>query len=186
MSAELTLSFKNPEEKLDQLRRSSLIEFEHLKKDEHPDPPMRALPEHSVAGEKEKGTSFGLDGANDQGIPGSSPNVAEKDFASSDPAPDVRPSSGDRSFAYGDEGSVPQHYSQQDFSSGASSTFGHNFSSSTTQVTSKEQTTSQSSLSSGEQVQAGGMTFTLPTFDNSNPADAQATGDDLSPTQSRS
>lgn len=39
---------KNPEEKLDELRRSSLIEFEHLKKDEHPDPPKRALPEHSI------------------------------------------------------------------------------------------------------------------------------------------
>ncbi|EMD90264.1 glycosyltransferase family 8 protein [Bipolaris maydis ATCC 48331] len=44
----------NPEEKLDQLRRSSLIEFEHLKKDEHPDPPLRELPEHSV-GDAAKG-----------------------------------------------------------------------------------------------------------------------------------
>ncbi|CAO2653327.1 Nn.00g027380.m01.CDS01 [Neocucurbitaria sp. VM-36] len=42
---------KNPNEKLDQLRRSSLIEFEHLKKDPHPDPPLRALPEHSVVTE---------------------------------------------------------------------------------------------------------------------------------------
>ncbi|KAI5379739.1 nucleotide-diphospho-sugar transferase [Alternaria alternata] len=73
----------NPEEKLDQLRRSSLIEFEHLKKDEHPNPPMRALPEHSVVEKKEAGTSFGLDGANDQAVPGSFPHVAEKDFASS-------------------------------------------------------------------------------------------------------
>lgn len=39
---------KNPNEKLDELRRSSLIEFEHLKKDPHPDLPLRALPEHSV------------------------------------------------------------------------------------------------------------------------------------------
>jgi glycogenin glucosyltransferase len=51
---------KNPEEKLDELRRSSLIEFEHLKKDEHPDPPLRALPEHSVGDEAK-----GVDGAND-------------------------------------------------------------------------------------------------------------------------
>ena len=91
---------KNPEEKLDQLRRSSLIEFEHLKKDEHPNPPMRALPEHSVVEKKEAGTSFGLDGANDQAVPGSFPHIAEKDFASSDPAPDVRPGFGDRSFAH--------------------------------------------------------------------------------------
>ncbi|KAI4714435.1 hypothetical protein J4E89_000115 [Alternaria sp. Ai002NY15] len=171
----------NPEEKLDQLRRSSLIEFEHLKKDEHPNPPMRALPEHSIAGEEKTATSFGLDGANDQGIPGSFPSVVEKDFASSDPAPDVRPSSSDRSFAHGDESSAPQHYSQQDFSSGSSSTFGQNFSSSTSQVTSTEQTTSQSSQS----VQAGGMTFTVPVFEDGTSADAQAAGDDLSPTQSR-
>ncbi|KAH9873298.1 hypothetical protein J1614_005696 [Plenodomus biglobosus] len=38
----------NPLEKLDELRRSSVIEFEHLKQDEHPDPPLRALPEHSI------------------------------------------------------------------------------------------------------------------------------------------
>ena len=126
---------KNPEEKLDQLRRSSLIEFEHLKKDEHPNPPMRALPEHSVVEKKEAGTSFGLDGANDQAVPGSFPHVAEKDFASSDPAPDVRPGFGDRSFAHGDENSAPDHYSKQDFSSGSSSTFGQNFSSSTSQAT---------------------------------------------------
>ncbi|CAA9958885.1 Glycosyltransferase family 8 protein [Pyrenophora teres f. maculata] len=68
----------NPEERLDQLRRSSLMEFEHLKKDEHPDPPLRALPEHSIAGEKEAGAShapLGSDGAND--------GPAEKDFATS-------------------------------------------------------------------------------------------------------
>lgn len=39
---------KNPNEQLEQLRRLSLVEFEHLKKDEHPNPPLRALPEHSV------------------------------------------------------------------------------------------------------------------------------------------
>lgn len=43
---------KNPEAKLDQLRRSSLVEFEHLKKDEHPNPPLRALPEHSIQGDE--------------------------------------------------------------------------------------------------------------------------------------
>lgn len=39
---------KNPEEKLEQLRRSSLIEFEHLKSPNHPKAPLRELPEHSV------------------------------------------------------------------------------------------------------------------------------------------
>jgi len=175
----------NPEEKLDQLRRSSLIEFEHLKKDEHPNPPMRALPEHSVVEKKEAGTSFGLDGANDQAVPGSFPHVAEKDFASSDPAPDVRPGFGDRSFAHGDENSAPDHYSKQDFSSGSSSTFGQNFSSSTSQATAHEQSASHDSLASGQQVQSGGMTFTVPTFDDGTSADVQAAGDELSPTQSR-
>jgi glycogenin glucosyltransferase len=44
--------FKNPEVKLEELRRSSVVEFEHLKKDEHPEPPLRALPEHSVLGDE--------------------------------------------------------------------------------------------------------------------------------------
>jgi glycogenin glucosyltransferase len=43
------MTFKNPEEKLDELRRSSLIEFEHLKQPNHPMAPLRELPEHSVA-----------------------------------------------------------------------------------------------------------------------------------------
>jgi glycogenin glucosyltransferase len=147
---------------------------------------MRALPEHSVVGEREAGTPKGLDGANDQAVPGSFPHVAEKDFASSDPAPDVRSGSHNRSFAHGDESSAPDHYSKQDFSSGSSSTFGQNFSSSTSQVTSPEPTAGHHSLSSGRQVQAGGMTFTVPTFDDGTPADAQAAGDEVSPTQSRS
>lgn len=146
---------------------------------------MRALPEHSAIGEKETGTSFGLDGADDQAVSGSFPHVAEKDFASSDRAPDVRPGSGDRSFAHGDESSAPDHYSKQDFSSGSSSTFGQNFSSSTSQITSHEQAVSHDSLSSGQQVQAGGMTFTVPTFNDGNPADAQGAGDEVSPTQGR-
>jgi glycogenin glucosyltransferase len=39
---------QNPDARLEQLRRSSLVEIEHLTKDPHPDPPLRALPEHSV------------------------------------------------------------------------------------------------------------------------------------------
>lgn len=41
---------KDPQERLEQLRRSSLLEFEHLKSPEHPEPPRRALPAHSVPG----------------------------------------------------------------------------------------------------------------------------------------
>lgn len=43
------LTFKNPNERLEQLRRSSVLEFEHLKQPDHPHPPLRALPEHSVS-----------------------------------------------------------------------------------------------------------------------------------------
>lgn len=40
---------KNPNEKLEQLRRSSVLEFEHLKHPDHSHPPsLRGLPEHSV------------------------------------------------------------------------------------------------------------------------------------------
>ncbi|KAF1834763.1 nucleotide-diphospho-sugar transferase [Decorospora gaudefroyi] len=192
----------DPEEKLDQLRRSSLIEFEHLRKDEHPNPPLRALPEHSVVEHKDDsiphvplsgGSSphgldktMGLDGANDPVVPGSFP-IAEKDFADKPPAPHVRPGSGERSFAHGDESSAPQHYSTQDFSQGSSSTFGHEFSSSTAQPeTSHDQSAGHHSLSSGRQIQAGKTTFTVPTFGDDSSSDAKAAGDDiLSPTQSR-
>jgi glycogenin glucosyltransferase len=158
---------QNPDERLDQLRRSSLIEFEHLKKDEHPNPPLRALPEHSILGENEAST--GSDGANDNPTP-----IAEKDFATQEHAPDVRKGSGQRSFAHGDESVAPQHYSSQDFS-GSSSTFGQNFSSSTEHH-------------GQQQVQSGNMTFNLPDFgDGSSADDAKTGGDDsLSPTQSRS
>ncbi|KAF2742753.1 glycosyltransferase family 8 protein [Sporormia fimetaria CBS 119925] len=47
--------FWNPNEKLEQLRRTSLLEFEHLKSPNHPVPPLRALPQHSVPSPKESG-----------------------------------------------------------------------------------------------------------------------------------
>lgn len=81
---------KNPEEKLDELRRSSLIEFEHLKKDEHPDPPKRALPEHSVDTKAEstdasEGTAkaSGLDDTTASTKPQALPAISSKDFAAS-------------------------------------------------------------------------------------------------------
>ena len=191
---------QNPEEKLDQLRRSSLIEFEHLKKDEHPNPPLRALPEHSVVDSNDRKTShvplsggstphglMGLDGANDQPIPASFPSITEKDFVSNDTAPDVRTGSGERSFAHGDESVAPQHYSSQDFSRAASSTLGQDFSSSTSQqVTSPDQSAGHHSLSGGHQIQApGGNTFTVPSFDDGSATGSKAEGRELSPTTTR-
>jgi glycogenin glucosyltransferase len=48
MKADLSFVLKNPDEMLEQLRRSSVLEFEHLKSPDHPQPPLRKLPEHSV------------------------------------------------------------------------------------------------------------------------------------------
>ncbi|KAF1935641.1 nucleotide-diphospho-sugar transferase [Clathrospora elynae] len=188
----------NPNEKLDQLRRSSLIEFEHLTKDEHPNPPLRALPEHSVVEEKDAATSHaparggsslhGLDkmprhdGANDLIVPGSFSNeqtIEKKDFAGHDPAPDVRAGSGERSFAHGDESTAPQHYSSLDFSSGSASTFGQGFSSEMSH-------SSSSAQQSSHQINSGNLSFTLPDFNDGGSSEAKAAGEDMwSPTQSR-
>ena len=46
--ADFIFYIKNPEEKLEQLQRSSLLEFEHLMAPDHPVAPLRELPEHSV------------------------------------------------------------------------------------------------------------------------------------------
>jgi glycogenin glucosyltransferase len=174
------------------LRRSSLIEFEHLKKDEHPNPPLRALPEHSVVDANDTKTpqdpSMGLDGAKDQAIPGSFPDIADKDFADNDPVPDVRTGSGERSFAHGDESVAPQHYSSQDFSEGGSNTIGQGFSSTMSQpATSPDQTAGHHSLSGGHQLQApgGNMTFTAPSFDDGSASESKAEGHELSPTTTR-
>ena len=78
------LAFKNPNEKLEELRRSSVLEFEHLKQPDHPHPPLRALPEHSVPPDTAvhhhlTGTpSHEYDGASEK----SAEPVAAKDFAS--------------------------------------------------------------------------------------------------------
>ncbi len=57
---------KNPNEQLEQLRRSSLVEFEHLKKDEHPNPPLRALPEHSVLEDEAESSGAPQSGGKEQ------------------------------------------------------------------------------------------------------------------------
>jgi glycogenin glucosyltransferase len=63
---------KDPTEQLEQLRRSSAIEFEHLKSPVHVHPPLRELPETSLeGGELHEQSSVaetnlgGLDGAQD-------------------------------------------------------------------------------------------------------------------------
>ena len=222
----LTLSvFKNPVQMLDQLRRSSLSEFEHLKKDEHPNPPLRALPEHSILEEESTEKTQAPLGSsqpskhdalnqNDEAVPGAFPSekaFAERDFASDIPsdeparqdlsaehtasdahAPAVRSSVSERYFAQEDsttaEGKTTEpHFSTQDFTSGSSSTYGQEFSSSVSQHSADSRQSSQHhSLSSGEQIQAGNTTFTVPGFGENTTADAEAaTADVLSPTQSK-
>jgi hypothetical protein len=89
---------KNPDAKLEQLRRSSLVEIEHLKNDEHPNPPLRALPEHSVMTDEDSSTSraplsggaslHGLDGSSEQtDKPYSAPKVSDELSGSDAPTP---------------------------------------------------------------------------------------------------
>jgi len=195
-----------------------------LKKDEHPNPPLRALPEHSVLEEHGKGTSHVLlsggssphgldgianaDGSADSQMPGAFPGtlgIAQKDFVgasasinsaqqSRGPAPDVRSSGSGRLFAPGgftsggDKAPTSQQLSSKDFTSGSTSTFGQNFSSSVSQDSNTAQHSSSPhhSLSTGHQVQAGKMTFTVPDFGENGAGEAAPIGDDvLSPTQSR-
>ena len=195
-----------------------------MKKDEHPNPPLRALPEHSVLEEHGKGTSHvplsggssphGLnqmanaDGSADSKMPGSfpgTPGIGQKDFAgasaaidsaqqSSGRAPDVRSSESGRFFAPGgftsggEKASTLQHLWSNDVISGSTSTLGQNFSSSVSQHSNASQHSSSQhhSLSTGQQVQAGKMTFTVPDFGENGAGEAAPVGNDtLSPTQSR-
>ncbi|KAL6709357.1 glycogenin glucosyltransferase [Coniothyrium glycines] len=188
----------NPTEKLDQLRRSSLVEFEHLTKDEHPNPPLRSLPEHSVLTKEaqtgrhasygsEKITSTGS--VSESQVPGAfpvTPGIVQKDFASN-PAQEARDSERGRFFSSGGlttgEHTESQHFSSRDFASGSSSTFDQNFSSST------EHSSSQREFSSTSQtVQAGKTTFSLPEFGGSKGPEPKTTStvdDNPSPVRSR-
>jgi glycogenin glucosyltransferase len=168
---------QNPNAKLEQLRRSSLIEIEHLTKDPHPDPPLRALPEHSVLENEESPTvhpalsggasPHGLDKFD--GIDGTAGGIATQDFAQT---------SGTKNNKT--ENSVPAateglFFTSQGLSSVSSSSFSQTSSSSTLQ---------QTSTSSGQQMQSGRMTFTLPDFGKENESTiANAREEILSPTQ---
>ncbi|KAF2450049.1 glycosyltransferase family 8 protein [Karstenula rhodostoma CBS 690.94] len=77
----------NPGEKLEQLRRSSLVEFEHLKSPNHPQAPLRTLPEHSVdlghpPSSPSKANASDSNFVNSDG-PGSMGGIEAKDFAGS-------------------------------------------------------------------------------------------------------
>jgi glycogenin glucosyltransferase len=84
---------KNPDARLEQLRRSSLVEIEHLTKDPHPDPPLRTLPEHSVLPDDESSvphptfrggaSSHGLDGTVSQSSAQTSDHITSEQLEAS-------------------------------------------------------------------------------------------------------
>lgn len=159
-------------ERLDQLRRSSLLEFEHLVKDEHPNPPLRALPEHSIPTEGEKDvTQTSLVGRK---------SSQSSDMMAASPLP-ITSGIAQRDFATETPGSSLPGSSSQDFASGASSA-------SAQPLPNPVQPSSFSgeSSSSSQQIKAGKMTFTVPNFGHNGATEVTYPEEDtLSPTQSR-
>jgi glycogenin glucosyltransferase len=171
---------QNPNVRLEQLRRSSLVEIEHLTKDPHPDPPLRELPEHSVLeDEKKPATHSGLSGgasphghAKFGGLDGTAMGIARVDFAeklgtNTSTEKPVQAATEELFF-------TPQGLSAVSPSSvektASSSTSAHQ----------------QTSSSSGQQIQSGKTTFTLPDFSKENEKTVVENRDEiLSPTQYR-
>jgi glycogenin glucosyltransferase len=191
---------QNPDARLEQLRRSSLVEIEHLTKDPHPDPPLRALPEHSVL--EDEGTSVahlalsgstsshGLDGTVSQSNTQTSHRVTSEQLEASgiarvDFGQSVETSS--ESVSKSGDQSEGLFFTSQGLSSGNSSSSTQNVSSSTSQHFSSSQhssTTQQTSSSGGQHVQSGKTTFTLPDFGKDVQTDVASRQEDvLSPTQ---
>lgn len=185
---------KNPNEKLEQLRRSSLVEFEHLKNDSHPDPPLRALPEHSVLHEEGGQASHSLP---------SGPSVLKNDKSSTSGSISQQsiaqqvPAAAGGIAAY-DFAHTPDTGNETQKSTGGLSSSGffvsstENFSTSSLQSvhqssiaktsSSQEQSTSSGSGSSG-QITSGKMTFNIPDFGQDDTAESTKVGEDvISPT----
>jgi glycogenin glucosyltransferase len=185
---------KNPNAKLEQLRRSSLVEFEHLTKDPHPDPPLRALPEHSVLHDEDISTARpalsggasphgldhfgGFDGiADEASTQAAVRNITQQQSVSKTTEENVTQGSGTSEKSKINQQATNEGLfnSSQGASSTSSSFFGQTTSSSNSQ---------QTFSSSGQQVQSGKMTFTLPDFGNDNKTEVADTREEiLSPTQ---
>jgi glycogenin glucosyltransferase len=83
IEADFILCIKNPEAKLEELQRLSILELEHLKSEEPPQPPLRELPRHSIPTPDKA-----LDGTPPYGTDGSSdvkPKPQEKSATASKP-----------------------------------------------------------------------------------------------------
>jgi glycogenin glucosyltransferase len=169
---------QNPNARLEQLRRSSLVEIEHLTKDPHPDPPLRALPEHSVLEDEKKPVAHpglsrgalphGL--AQFGGLDGTAMGTARVDFAQK------------LETTANSEKLVPAAAEELFFTSQGLSAV----STSSVENTSWSSTSAsqQTSSSSGQQIQSGTTTFTLPDFAKGNEQTVVENRNEiLSPTQ---
>jgi glycogenin glucosyltransferase len=182
---------KNPDARLEQLRRSSLVEIEHLTKDPHPDPPLRALPEHSVLQDEETSVAHSalggggeLDGTVEQKDSVRTSELSTKQLEASgiariDFGQSVETSSESVSKSGGESEGLfftSQGLSAQNNASSSTSHQSLSFQHSST--------TEQTSSSSGQQIQSGKMTFTLPDFGKDVETKVASKGEDvLSPTQ---
>ncbi|KAJ9637231.1 glycogenin glucosyltransferase [Coniosporium tulheliwenetii] len=86
----VVLPLKDPTERLEQLRRSSLLEFEHLKQaaDTQKMPPLRELPEHSIPrGRDHEAEHHSISAGHPQGFDGASGAGKGGPTAATAPAP---------------------------------------------------------------------------------------------------
>jgi glycogenin glucosyltransferase len=186
-----------------------LVEFEHLTKDPHPNPPLRALPEHSipedditsgahpllVGGASTHGRDIvsSFDGAVDDNNNNNNNNNSTQTYASNTSTLQAAPGTAALDFAQSIENNKNSggtsgeglFFSSQGLTSSHTATASNQqASSSLLQQHSTSQHTSQTSSSSGQQIQSGKMTFTLPDFGKDNQIGTTAAQDDvLSPTQ---
>jgi glycogenin glucosyltransferase len=171
-----------------------------MTKDPHPDPPLRSLPEHSVLDDADmaklhrqlsgEASPHGLDKIS--GMAGAADNssapTTTNDSSAHQPAPgistvDFAQSMGmskDESKSNGGGSSEGLFFSPQGLTSSSNTSTTQQTSRSTSQYSS----TQQSSSTSGQQIQSGRMTFTLPDFSKDDESKITAARDELlSPTQ---
>jgi glycogenin glucosyltransferase len=176
-----------------------------MTKDPHPDPPLRALPEHSVLEDDDTSKAHPLlsGGASPHGLDmisrfdGATDNNSMQTFANNTSMLQAAPGTAAVDFAQntaaGDDniknnsGSSGEglFFSSQGLTSSHSATASsQQTSSSSSQQHSTSQHSSQTLSSSRQQIQSGKMTFTLPVFGKDDVAGTTAAQDDvLSPTQ---
>jgi glycogenin len=183
-----------------------LVEFEHLTKDPHPNPPLRALPEHSIPDDVDATQAHPLlsGGASPHGLDvvsdfhGATNSSSMQSFASNTSMQQAAQSTAAIDFAQSTnteesskniggswgEGLFSSSHDLTSSSHSATTSSQQVSSSSFQQHSTSQYTSSQTTSSSGQQIQSGKMTFTLPDFGKDNQMGTPAAHDDvLSPTQ---